>query len=76
MTFEERLDRIAEKHEALAQTVEILAGMQKDNEKKFSELGDYIRRVDEQLAATDAKIDRLADFINDHEERLNDLEEE
>ena len=28
MTFEERLDRIAERHEALAQTVEIVAGMQ------------------------------------------------
>jgi septal ring factor EnvC (AmiA/AmiB activator) len=41
MTFEERLDIITERHAALAQTVELLAAMQRDSfaehEKRFAE---------------------------------------
>ena len=33
MTIEERLDRLTERHEALTQTVEIIAGMQMRNEE-------------------------------------------
>lgn len=37
MTFEERMDRITEKHEALAQTVQLLAGMFVEAEKRSAE---------------------------------------
>jgi hypothetical protein len=37
MTIDERLDRLIERHEALTQTVEIIASMQRENEKRFAE---------------------------------------
>jgi len=33
MTTDERLDRLTERHNALTQTVEVIAGMQRENEK-------------------------------------------
>jgi hypothetical protein len=38
MTFEERLDRLAERHEALAQTVEFIAHHQDRNEQEIERL--------------------------------------
>jgi hypothetical protein len=38
MTIDERLDKLTERHEALTQTVEIIAGMQRENEKHIKEL--------------------------------------
>ncbi|MEK7406406.1 MAG: hypothetical protein AAB225_14995 [Acidobacteriota bacterium] len=35
---DERLDRLTERHEALAQTVEITAGMQRANEERIARL--------------------------------------
>ena len=49
MTIEERLEKLTERHEALTQTVEIIAGMQKDNEKRFAETD---RRLGQVLEAT------------------------
>lgn len=53
MTIDERL-------EALAQTVEITAGMQRENEKQIAQLGAFIRQ--------------LAEIALRHDPRLDDLE--
>jgi hypothetical protein len=37
MTIDERLGKLTERHEALSQTVELIAGMQRENEKLFRE---------------------------------------
>ncbi len=37
MTIDERLDRLTDRHEALTQTVEIIASMQRENEKRIAE---------------------------------------
>ena len=36
MTIDERLEKLTERHEALAQSLEIVAGMQRENEEKTS----------------------------------------
>ncbi|MGA2715310.1 MAG: hypothetical protein ABSG41_19590 [Bryobacteraceae bacterium] len=37
MNIDERLEKLTERHEALTQTVEIIAAMQKDNERLSAE---------------------------------------
>ena len=60
MTIDERLEKLTERHEALTQTVEVTAGMQRENEKEFAQLGIYIRQ--------------LAEISQRHEQRLDDIE--
>ena len=47
MTIDERLDRLTERHEALTQTVEVIAGMQRENGKQIGELAVFIRQLSE-----------------------------
>lgn len=61
MTFEEGLERLKERHEALTQTVELVAGMQRENEKMIAQLGQFI--------------DSLARIAQSHERRIERLEE-
>lgn len=71
MDLEERL-------EALAQTVELLARMQVDNEKLFREHQAECRersvRTDERMAQMMEAITRLTNIDEAHEERLDDIE--
>jgi flagellar biosynthesis/type III secretory pathway chaperone len=61
MSFDERLERIAERHEALAQAVEIVAGMQQKNETLLTHVIE--------------SIDSLARIAHMHEQRLSHLED-
>jgi uncharacterized membrane protein YccC len=65
--IEQTMTRIAERQEALAQTVEIIAGMQRVNEERFA-------RSDERLAQLMDTMNRLANIVVAHEQRLDDLE--
>jgi hypothetical protein len=38
MNIDERLDLIAQRHQALAETVEIIAGMQREAERRLHDL--------------------------------------
>ena len=38
MTIDERLEELTGRHEALAQSLEIVAGMQRENEKSIAQL--------------------------------------
>ena len=60
MTIDERLDRLTERHEALSQSLEIIAGMQVDNEKRLGQLMD--------------SMNRLVHIVEIHEQRLDNLE--
>ncbi|HXM44969.1 MAG TPA: hypothetical protein VN924_27270 [Bryobacteraceae bacterium] len=78
MTFEERMERLAERHEALAQSLELIAAMQQAEEK----------RAAERDAKTDRRISRILDVVekmaegidkptaisHDHEQRIERLE--
>jgi len=78
MSFEERLELIAQRHQALAETVEIVAGMQREAERREQER-------DAKLAKRDAKynerftrvldvVEQLASVVQSHERRIQDLE--
>jgi hypothetical protein len=78
MTIDERLDKLTERHEALTQTVEIIASMHRENEKFFAE----IRRENEKrFAENETCFEKLTDLfggllgiVKQHEIRLNNLD--
>ena len=61
MTIDERLDRLTERHEALTQTVELIAVAQIKNDERMAELTETMTR--------------LANIIIAHEQRIEDLED-
>jgi hypothetical protein len=61
MTIDERLDRLTERHEALAQTMELIAAAQIKNDERMAELTETMTR--------------LANIIIAHEQRIEDLED-
>lgn len=67
MTIDERLEKLTERHEALTQTVEIIAGMQRENEGRIGQLGIRIAEVME-------AVNSLARIAEIHEHRLDRLE--
>jgi hypothetical protein len=71
MTTDEKLDRLTERTEALAQSVELLASLHRDYEAK----------AEERAARTDRNVDRivgivenLVNLVFNHEGRLRTLE--
>jgi archaellum component FlaC len=68
MTIDERLDRLTERHEALTQTVELIAAAQIKNDERF---GQVTRNFEIVLDS----IKRLERIAAAHEQRIEDLEE-
>jgi len=64
MTIDERLEKLTERHEALTQTVELIAA---DNRQTAERMGKLVDRID-RLAGV------AADIVRSHEERINKLE--
>jgi len=78
VTIDERLEKLAERHEALAQAVEITAGMQRANEeaigKMVAENRERDRKWDERFGQVLEGIARLLHIAEIHEQRLDDLQ--
>ncbi|HZD48623.1 MAG TPA: hypothetical protein VE178_07740 [Silvibacterium sp.] len=76
MTIDERLEKLAERHEALTQTVEL---MQRNHDERFTRIGTEIEALTKAQAKTDRQIRRLSsiflNYVADHEGRLLKLEE-
>jgi copper oxidase (laccase) domain-containing protein len=68
MTIEEKLDRLTERHEALTQTVELIAGMQRANEEAH-------QRNEALLTRVIGVVEDLARMVQSHERRISGLEE-
>jgi hypothetical protein len=68
MNIDERLDRLTERHEALTQTVEIVAHMQRTNEEALEKVHILLTKVVETVA-------NLVRVAEGHERRISRLEE-
>ena len=69
MNIDQRLERLTERHEALTQTVEIIAGMQKKNEEAH-------QKNEVLLAHVMESIESLARIAHAHEHRITRLEDD
>jgi archaellum component FlaC len=67
MTIDERLERLAERHEALTQTVELMAA---ENRAGFARL----QQVEKILGQLAQSMDTLARVVELHEHRIDDFE--
>jgi|HubBroStandDraft_1064217.scaffolds.fasta_scaffold01993_13 hypothetical protein len=65
MDIDERLEKLADRHEALTQAVELLAAMYQQNEKRLTQVLDAINRLANIAEAHDVRLD-------DHERAPDD----
>jgi hypothetical protein len=71
MTIDERLDKLTERHEALAQSVELLYARQRDNEERWeNRFGQVMNNFEVVLDS----IKRLENIAAAHQQRRDDLE--
>ena len=75
MTIDERLERLTERHEALTQTVEIIADMQLKNEEAHRKNEVMLDKTQVLLVRVVESIDSLARIARTHEHRISNLEE-
>jgi hypothetical protein len=61
VTIDERLEKLTERHEALSQTVEIIAALHKDNEKRMADVLEFITRLGHIAESHDQRLDNLED---------------
>jgi hypothetical protein len=67
MTVDERIEKLTERHEALAQSVDLMAAQTEENRKSQERTGKHI----ELLAQS---IRDLVGVVRSHESRINGLE--
>jgi Ni,Fe-hydrogenase III large subunit len=72
MTTDERLDRLTERVDAIAQSVELLTHLHQDLERETSA---RFAEVASRFSETLGFINRLARIAEAHEQRLDDLED-
>jgi len=68
------LDRLTERHEALSQTVELIAGMQAENEKRIAAIAGMQVKNEKLMGDALEAIHSLARIAQAHEQRLDNLE--
>jgi hypothetical protein len=74
MTIDERLEKLADRREALTQSVELLRIAQEETDRRFKETEGRFRQVAELFTQTDGFINDLARVARSHEDRLDNLE--
>ncbi|MGA3016556.1 MAG: hypothetical protein ABSF62_05510 [Bryobacteraceae bacterium] len=72
--IDQRLDRLTERHEALTQTVELIAAAQLKSDERLEQVTADIAKLAALMSQTDKFINRLAHIAEAHEPRLDHLE--
>jgi hypothetical protein len=70
-SIDARLDRLVERHEALTQTVVLMALENKERDRRMEERDKRLDEIITQMAAGIASLLHIAEI---HEQRLSDLE--
>ena len=74
MTFEERLDRLVDRHEALTQSVELIAHLQQKNEETLGKNQVLMEKNQVLIAQVLESINGLSRIALAHEQRISNLE--
>ena len=72
MTIDERLEKLTERTEAIAQSVELLTSFHLDSERRYEE---RFAKTEERMVKLIDSMNRLANIVIRHEERLDDMED-
>ncbi len=74
MTIDERLERLTERHEALTQTVELMAAENRAGFARLDKLAEQQEALIRTVGQMARSIDTLARVVELHEHRLDTLE--
>jgi hypothetical protein len=78
MTIDERLEKLTERHEALAQSLEINVGLQRAHEQRMRQAIETLTAVhadnEQRMANMMDAINRLSHIAANHEDRISGLE--
>ncbi len=74
MTIDERLERLTERHEALTQTVELMAAENRAGLARLEKLAEQQETLTRTVSQMARSIDTLARVVELHEHRLDNLE--
>jgi len=75
MDFDQRLDRLTERHEALAQTLELVVHMQRKNEEAHQKNEVLLEKSQTLIVQVIESVDSLARVAHAHERRITNLED-
>jgi hypothetical protein len=73
-TIDERLDRLTERHEALAETVELIVAMRRENEERFAKNEARFAQIAANQERDAERINALVRIVEIREHRLSGLE--
>jgi hypothetical protein len=76
MTIDERLERLAERHEALTQSVEMMALENKEQDRRLTEITEDISKLTSRQAEIMEGLASLVHVAEIHEHRIERLEDE
>jgi hypothetical protein len=74
MDIDQRLDRLTERHEALAQSMELVIHMQQKNEEAHQKNEALLEKSQVLIIQVIESVDSLARIAHAHERRLTNLE--
>ena len=74
MTIDERLERLVDRHEALAQSVELLVSAQLQNERLHEKNEKLQQKNEVVMANLMESVNSLANVARIHERRITDIE--
>jgi len=79
MTIDERLEKLAERHDALVLSVELLLASQKETDRRFKETDGRFKETDRQFRDMQRETDRrfrdLAEMLDETRGFINSLAE-
>ena len=75
MDFDQRLDRLTERHEALAETLELVVHMQRKNEEAHQKNEVLLEKSQTLIVQVIESVDSLARIAHAHERRITNLED-
>jgi archaellum component FlaC len=74
MTIDERLEKLTERHEALTQTVELMAAENRAGFARLERVEQAFQRVEQILGRMAQSMDTLSRVVEPHKHWLDDLE--
>ena len=75
MDIDQRLDKLTERHEALAQTMELVVHMQQKNEEAHQRNEALLEKSQILIVQVIESVDSLARIAHAHENRITGLED-
>jgi len=74
MNIDQRLEALTERHEALAQFVELVGHQIQDHYKQLEIDGQHIRQLAMFVQTTNDNVNALLRVVESHERRLSDID--